>query len=166
VGKRLAPGKQLVMVEANPLLIESLQANVGLNLDPAQVHVEHGAVSYSGATVLLSIDESVLGSSVSSGSSRMGAGVREVPSLRLGDVLSRHRLGDYVLISDIEGMEHELIEEEPEALAQCRQIIIEVHDSYRNGVSCSGRDVVTKLVAMGFEVRSEQYPVFVMERAA
>lgn len=133
IARKLRPGQRMVCVEANPELLEVLGRNLKRNAPQVQVQLVHGAISYDGKPeVEFAIGESNLSSHLGAqgGSGR----TRRVPALTLGGVLAKAGLGDYALVSDIEGAEAGLFTEDSAALARCRLLIIELHQVRHAGV--------------------------------
>jgi FkbM family methyltransferase len=129
IARRLQPGRRLVCVEANPELLAILGRNLQRNAPQVQVQLVHGAISYDGQPeVEFAIGESNLSSHVGS-----NARARRVPAVTLGGVLAQAGLGEFALVSDIEGAEAGLFELDAPAMARCRLLIIELHDVHHAG---------------------------------
>jgi hypothetical protein len=71
--------------------------------------------------------------------------------------------GPFALVSDIEGAEAGMFIEEDTSLDECKQIIIEVHDTIYNDKKLGRKEVVEKIKSNGFEVTDEYGPVFCFE---
>ena len=124
-----------------PLLRDTLERN-----DCTGVTIVRRALDYTGAeTVVLGREPHIAARHVSSSeSSADGENVVKTPATTLNQVLDEHDIGDFVLISDIEGAELDVFEgEASEAGPRCRQAIVEVHPVERNGRSL-GRDEVAR----------------------
>ena len=129
IARRLQPGRKLVCVEANPELLAVLGRNLQRNAPQVQVQLVHGAISYDGRPeVEFAIGESNLSSHLGS-----NARTRRVPAVTLGSVLSQAGLGDFALVSDIEGAEAGVFTQDSAALARCRLLIIELHQVHHQG---------------------------------
>lgn len=111
--------RRLVIVEANPDLLDVLAKNAG-----TQATILHRAIAYGTPSVSFNISSSSLGGSVGGDSGRLVT----VPTTTLAEILATAGLGDYALVCDIEGAEHALFANEAEALRRCKRIIIELHD--------------------------------------
>lgn len=123
--------RRLVCVEANPRLIDTIASNLRLNAPLKQVEIVNRAIDYSGEPkVLLRIDDGNLGSAKNSDA---GGPVASVPTVTLHQLLTQHLIEEYALVCDIEGAEAEILQEDLEALARCRQLIIELHDTRYRG---------------------------------
>lgn len=127
IRRHIEAERKLVIVEADPRLAASLTRNLKLNNCERNSIVEHKAISYSGdATVSFALGET----SVSGRIAEHGAGLRtvEVDATSLSGLLETHQLTDYCLVSDIEGVEWQIVAHDFEALAKARVIVMETHD--------------------------------------
>ncbi|MBS1666794.1 MAG: FkbM family methyltransferase [Bacteroidetes bacterium] len=130
-------GKQKIYsVEANPKLLPNLLQTKSLN----QLHtleIINSAIDYSGnKTISFSIDANNLGSSKESpeGQTNSNALVT-VEAMPLHDLISKYDIGEYVLVSDIEGAEVEILVSETDArvFENCKQIVFELHQTSYKG---------------------------------
>jgi FkbM family methyltransferase len=164
IARRLQRGRRIVAVEANDTLLSIIRANVNINAPQVALEVVHGAIDYSGAAEV----ELVLGPYSFAGhvgSERPGVRSRRVQALTLRKVLMDHSLGDYVLVSDIEGAEVGFIAEEREALGRCRQLLCELHEARRGDRVYSAADLSHLLRSShGFRLRDHFGNVCVFER--
>ncbi|MGY2701588.1 FkbM family methyltransferase [Nocardioides sp. HB32] len=146
----LAPGARLVAVEANPDLLPCLRANLNQHAPLLDRVIEHGAVDYfhaPGADVLFG-----------RGLDHAGAARADTaedgftaPAVRLSDVLSKHEIGEYTLLCDIEGAEVDILLSDRDALAACTEMVIELHDTTRpNGSSYLRTDLAGLIRELGF----------------
>ena len=85
--------------------------------------------------------------------------------MRLSDVLARERISDYQLAMDIEGAEACIFFEDSAALANCRRVIIELHETRHNGRDVTVDTLFAALTSMGFVQRDGYGEVLVMDRA-
>ena len=119
------PDRQLVCVEANPHLIRTINDNIRLNWPQRKVKVLNRAVDYSGRThIEFLVDEGNLGSHIIEGSSDSTVAIL---TTTLSALLEEHNMKKFALVTDIEGAEVGLLLEDSAALANCCQIIIELH---------------------------------------
>lgn len=164
IAKKLGQARKIVSVEADPRLVPLIQRNVSLNAPGANVAVVHGAIDYSPdnpATVHLRFGDSNLSGGVAHGGSLSGT---DVPTIRLSDLLTRHRVDRFALVSDIEGAEVGLIEGDPEALTKCSLLIIELHDTRQKGRDITINDQVAAITARGFHFIESKKAVYVFRR--
>jgi hypothetical protein len=94
----------------------------------------------------------------------MGSGTIEVPTTTLSSILNRHKLSEFSLISDIEGMEIPLFYEDEEALANCRQVLIEIDGVEYKGRSLSVDDIQRRINTLGFETVERYHNVIAFRR--
>jgi FkbM family methyltransferase len=131
IGRRLGPERRLVCVEANASLIDVLRRNLAANVAHLQPLVVYGAISHDGRReVEFEIGKSNLSSHLGAADGRS----QRVPAHTLGEVVARADLGDFALVSDIEGAEAALFEHEAETLQRCRLLIIELHSVRHVGI--------------------------------
>ncbi len=174
--RKLAPQRRLVAVEANPRLLPLLRRNLARNASGRAFEIEHAAVHHPAGdgpagSVELLLASSSLCSRVEPG---RAPGVRApdpageralVPAARLHDLVARHRLARYTLVSDIEGAEAGLLLREDAALRACDQLIIELHQTEHEGAAYSPDDLAALLTGRhGFRLRDRYGNVAVFER--
>lgn len=156
--RHLNAGGRLFSVEANPHLLAALRANLERHAFGRKISVVHAAVDYSGnSEVHMNIASDSLGSSVVRTG---GATTVTVPTVTLSDLLDRHGVGDFTLLSDIEGAEAELVRHDGEALRRCHQAVLELHDTESATVDA----VHVELEALGFRTVHRHGPVVVLRR--
>jgi FkbM family methyltransferase len=160
IARRLAKGRRLLCVEPNPGLHGLVERNVGLNASGVALRMVHGAVAYGGSSVRFAVARKNIDSRIAVD----GDGVH-VPAVRLGALLQQEGLGDYALVSDIEGGEAALLAEDGGALARCRLVIAELHATEHGGRAVSVEDLVCSLVGLGFSIVDRHGPVVVARRA-
>jgi FkbM family methyltransferase len=141
--KRLDGAGRLICLEANPALLPVLKRNLERHRGSTEVVVVHGALAYADEAVAFVPSAVHL-------SSRIGAAESEgteVPTFTLADIVRDYQVGDFVLVSDIEGAERAMIAEDSGALRRCRQLIIELH-----GTQAQIAMMVEQLSGLGFRV--------------
>lgn len=163
IASLLQPGRTLTSVEANPELIGRIEVNVRRNSSIVPT-VLHKAIDHAGRQwAELVLGGSNLGSAVDKATD--GRMVR-VPTITLAELASTFGQRGYSLVSDIEGAEAGFIMGSPEVLKDCRQIIIELHDTTHRGERLEVPELVDALVSThGFRVRDQYGPVYAFERA-
>ncbi len=149
VGRKLQTGRRLIGVEANPQLLDIIRANVTRNAPHVQMEIVSGAVDY--PPDRRAVVELVLGFD------NLVAHVVEddvvpqgifVPVISLSEIIRRYDVGEYALVSDIEGSEAGLLEMDSAALTHCRQMIIELHHTVR-------RERIIRAEELAAELREE-----------
>lgn len=120
--------KKIISVEANPQLLNEIKNNLILNDLWENVVVVHGAIDYSGLSdVEFSFADVHTGGKLKHSSDGTSS-TANVPALTLEQILKENELSEFVLVTDIEGEEANLIEHDPMSLKKCKQIIAEFHD--------------------------------------
>lgn len=166
VGRRLRAGQPLICVEANPALLDILHANVKRNAPHVQLNIVSGAVAYpidhrSYVELVLGFDNLV---SHIVEEEPVPEGIF-VPTLALSNILHQHHIGEYTLVSDIEGSEAGLLEMDGAALQDCRQMIIELHHTLRRGrVVLMDELSVALREKYGFRLIARRGSVYVLEK--
>lgn len=132
VGRQLHAGQRLICVEANPQWMDIIRTNVTRNAPQVQLEVVSGAVEYppdqrSLVELALGFDN-LMAHIVEDGAAPQGV---FVPTISLSKIIECYDVGDYTLVSDIEGSEAGLLEMDGAALVHCRQMIIELHHTVR-----------------------------------
>jgi FkbM family methyltransferase len=164
IARRLRPGSRLLAVEANEALLPTIRSNVARNAPRASVEVVHGAIDYSGAAEV-ELLPGAYSFSGRVGGEASGARAQLVPTTTLTKLLRDRDFGDYVLVSDIEGAEAGIIAGEQDALARCRQLLCELHDTRLAGRSYSAAELSELLcLRHGFRLRDRYGNVCVFER--
>lgn len=166
IARKLEPDRQLICVEADPSLLDTIQVNVCCNAPHVRLTVIHGAVEYppdhrTHVKLALGFDNLV--------SRIVEDGVNSdwilVPVITLSEILRAHGLKDYALVSDIEGSEVGLLQQEDAALVHCQQIIVELHKTSRAGQQITARELYDMLQDRhGLKMRDYSGQVFVFER--
>jgi FkbM family methyltransferase len=140
IASRLEPGRLLFCVEANSLLLNLLRANLSEYARHIDWRCLHAAISYAASDeVTLQVGATSLESRVTVSSTAEGI---SVPARRLGAVVSTlPKDRPWTLVSDIEGVEVEVLLNESE-LPGCEQIIAEFHTVERRGVLYTPTDLI------------------------
>jgi FkbM family methyltransferase len=163
VASVMAPGGQLICVEANPNLVAGLRERTRWRLANVRVDVVHAAVAdYCGDAALFIADQTV-GSRLHPDSQPNESTVC-VPALTLREILRQQELTDFDLVSDIEGAEVAFLLQDPSVLLTCRRAIIELHDTVYCGRPISVFDLVDAAVAAGLQVVGRHGPVVALTR--
>jgi FkbM family methyltransferase len=167
VGRKLHAGRRVICVEANPQLLDIIRVNVTRNAPHVQVVVVSGAVDY--PPDRRAIVELVLGFD------NLVAHIVEdevvpqgifVPTISLSEIIREHGVGEYALVSDIEGSEAGLLEMDSEALIHCRQMIIELHHTVRHERIVRTEELAAELRAKhGFQQIDRRGCVYVFEKS-
>lgn len=134
-------------VEANPLLNLNLELTKEKN-NFSTLTIISAAISYSKSEFInICIDDNNLGS-------KLAVDGVKVPSLTLHALLSSYHINEYVLVADIEGAELELflLESNVDTIQNCKQIIIELHDSSYDGTKYTKNDIAA-IICNNFKMK-------------
>lgn len=164
--RRILPKtRRLICVEAHPELIGVIQLNLRNNFLADNVLVINKAVYYDGAVdpkVWLSTGPNTLSGKVQTVTERSGLLVEKI---KLSEIVEKNAIGEYTLVSDIEGAEAGIILQSQSELANCRQMIIEFHTTDFKGQRIRDDELRDLLLSRhGFSLRDQHGPICVLER--
>jgi FkbM family methyltransferase len=163
-------GAELVCVEANPNLLDTLRATTAAAAERtgAKVRTIYGAVPPDPAvrsqSVPLMLEGSHLGShAVQAQESALDAQLR-VPAVDLSDVVRGWH--DYALVCDIEGAEAALILSGHPVLTGASRLVMELHETAYRKATVTVTELKNTLLDMGFAPIAENGRVIVMNGPA
>jgi FkbM family methyltransferase len=136
-----------VVVECNPLVLPTLELNRDLN--KCKFAIEPFALAYGSHTISFTIDMNhfMLGSLTRADGKQV-----TVETITLKRILDKYSFETINLISDSEGGEVEMIEQEPDLLRHhVRCLILETHEHLRGRESIER--ALSTLNALGFEIK-------------
>jgi FkbM family methyltransferase len=146
IAQKLSASACLICVEANPGISQKIRRNLDLNSVRNVVNIVHSAVSYSGEpTINFFIGDTNLVSALTQSSSATTK--KQVPTTTLAQLVNMYDIGEYVLVSDIEGAELDMFLNEKHVLKQCRQMIIELHDTVKSVGMVTVEQMIEMLVS-------------------
>ena len=146
-----------VVVEANPLAIPHLEGNRKLN--QCQFEIVNRAIAYGVDSVTFRPNSSMCGNSITEDGELPPVTVQ---TARLGDLVRDHGFKRFTLICDIEGVEYDLVCQEPEVLKSADTIIMETHDRFIGAEK--SRLMMDKLAGLGFRLVEETEFVVVLRQ--
>ena len=154
---KLGDHGKLILVEANPLSIPCLEANIRKAANGHQVEilpVAVGAPAVEGETQTF-MQKMSLGSGLGETVKKLTRETRpiEVPVRSLSSIVNEHAKDGYSLICDAEGAEILILEKDPGSLKTCRQIAIELHRPEQTGLSVTPEYMASQLESLGFRNR-------------
>jgi len=164
---RLETNGRIICVEPNPYAIETLQKNIAEAVKRRGKNraVETSIVNAAICSPTVSEQNETLGfyarPNLSSGLvgqvvERQSDTTTEVPAISLSGILERFNIkSGYSLVMDAEGAEIPMLFEDGDALDRCTQIAIELHSPKLTGSHITPRDMVDRLVQLGFQQRAE-----------
>ena len=126
IGSRLRDGVPCRIVEANSAILDVCQRNANSARPSGESEVIHAAIAYGRERVSFAASENVHISKVG----EAGEGHITVATTTLEEQVRAVRgLEGYTLVMDVEGMEYDVFEQEPEILSRCELAIVEFHPS-------------------------------------
>jgi FkbM family methyltransferase len=160
--KKLASSKRLIAVEANPYLINTIHQNINHHSAQKKYDVLNIAVGNGNSD---KIDFSVNDDNVYSKISQIKSDKTvEIKAKSLSKIISDCNITDYTLVCDIEGAELSFIIDDTIAFKNCKQIIIELHETEYCGNKYSIEDVRSLIEKLGFMLRANYGAVFVFDK--
>ncbi|MES2732322.1 MAG: FkbM family methyltransferase [Bacteroidota bacterium] len=130
IATKLKAGKLFVSVEANPYLVDIIEANVGRHISKgASLKVLNYAVSYGREQVHLNITNNNTETRVIKEETIEKIGI-VVNTKTVGAIVREFNMNEYALVCDIEGSEIEVLLHEDSSLEKCKQLFIELHDTF------------------------------------
>jgi FkbM family methyltransferase len=118
---RIEPQMRLVAVEALQKLVDLAKSNIGIKFSSRNWQVEQGAIAYGCDKVAFASGAEHIAGRIS------GEGTQEIKATSLARILDDFGIGEYSLVMDIEGAEHEVLRNDLESLERCRCVIVELH---------------------------------------
>lgn len=159
-------GRQLITVEANPFLADTLKSNVNRFLNPEnKFTLLTKAIAYRSSEVALRISDNSTETKAELVSHEKSNEVI-VPAVKLSDIIAAFNLKDFTLVCDIEGAEIELLENEDDALKKCRELFIELHETSNGDKGFSVEDLKKLIVERHhFDLVDQHGPVLYFTRS-
>ena len=130
--KKIAFKKRLITVEANPQIVGILKKNIELNFPDANYEIINSVLDYSGDENefgFFRIADNNLGSRVTTSNFAKDKSVVQIKKSTLNSIICEFDVKEFTLVSDIEGAEAEVFKMDYGSFENCRQIIIELHDT-------------------------------------
>jgi FkbM family methyltransferase len=159
----------LVVVEADPQLVDIARKNVALNYPKANCELVNVAIEYENPKSFVSFQRNikVTEGNVKNKKTKIKGDRNKhdkmirVRSERLESI--SQRFDEYALVSDIEGDEAGILFEKTNALACCKQIIIELHSTTYKGEPISIEKMVKK-IENEFDLKERYGNVFFLRK--
>ncbi|NJL74782.1 MAG: FkbM family methyltransferase [Saprospiraceae bacterium] len=152
----------LYAVEANPELIHVLKANLSFNRKNNNFKIYNNAIGYSDNQNLYfqKGDSNVAGKIVFEANQY----TTSVPSITLSKIIQENKIDNFILISDIEGMELHLLLQESSALIKCKQLLIELHEASHNSIIYPVEQLQQMIEALNFKLVERDGNVFLFQK--
>lgn len=158
--KRLNQPRNHIVFEANAGMIDVLEANKEKN--DCQFVTLNKAIAYGVEWIEFSNEEHFTASRLSNDNKSVD--VSRVTAVTLADIVDEFNIGEFSLISDIEGAEQYIIDNELELLSdKCKSIIIEMHPLFIGEDRVA--ELLQKLGSKGFSIVDQMQDNYVLEKA-
>jgi FkbM family methyltransferase len=161
IAARLAAGRRLVSVEADPELSSLAVENCRSNSFQDKVTVISAALSYEGSEVPFQRHREPIGGSVRPVA--VATNMISVPAVTLAQLTARFGLRRYTLVMDIEGTEWQILQH-PGELEGCRRIIAELHDVEEGGRTVTVGEMIGRFEKLGFGLLHRDGRCVVLDR--
>jgi FkbM family methyltransferase len=160
IGKKT--GALKIYVEANPELIGMIGKNLLLN-NISNYRIYNYAIGSEGVdqVYFLPGKTNLLGKIVSNNE----PGSKSIGVKQLSTIKRENVIGEFILVCDIEGAEIFILQQDRKALEECRQIIIEAHDTTYESTSYKCQDIKQMIRSEGFYLVDQYGPNLVFEKA-
>lgn len=159
VSRKMSSNKKFICVEANPEMIPFIQENLK---DENGVFILNKAIAYGKKEILFSIEDNHTSSRIQGDTTNNSSGMKLISTISLREIIDEYKLNEFVLVSDIEGAEFELIKNEGEILKNCKQIFIELHNDYNGAFNV---EILKELISnLGFNPIKIDGNVFLFEK--
>ena len=162
IARKLAPGRRVVALEADPTIGTVAIKNYKLNGLDDRITLVSSAAGYPRGRAQFLRSSNTEGGKIADATNAQQT--YEVEIMTLSDVLDKHGIDECVLVADIEGAEAGLILDDAASLRRCRRIFIELHETTYKGREYSKDDLIALIEASGFRVIDRYRASAVFER--
>ena len=152
---RLGKKQTFVAVEADSSLALTTRLNIIKSRPSCNLVLVNAAIAYGAEKVNFAKNCGTLSGRITHGEDNG----RHVVATSLGKILRENSISKFSLVMDIEGMEYELIREEPQSLSGCELIIAELH-----GPQSDKEHFCNTLSGLGYRRCEDLHNVFVFSR--
>ena len=161
--RKINTSKRLISVEANPYLIGTIRNNLNNYAKQKIFHVLNVAVGNRNLDKInFYVNEDNVYSQISDQKTKSTV---EVKVKSLSEIIFLFSINEYTLVSDIEGAELSFLIDDSIALKNCKQILIELHDTEYGGNKYLISDIRNYIEdKLGFVFRANYGAVFVFEK--
>jgi FkbM family methyltransferase len=108
------------------------ELNIGFRHPTSRWRILCCAVAYTADEVYFNAGQEHVAGRIATTPHGDGGPISKVQARTLSSILRQHSVGEYSLVIDVEGAEHELIAHDKEALSKCRCIIAELHGNSKD----------------------------------
>ena len=165
--KKLNKTAKFLTLEADPELAVLLETNLILNNPNRNYTVINKAISYNSSShtqVEYTIGQHSTSGKLVHKETRKNQQTCLVETITLAELIAENQIGEYVLVSDIEGAESGIFLHDSSSLSQCQQIIIELHDTHLSSQTITITDMVDWIGKLNFKLIDKHGHVFVFQK--
>lgn len=155
------PGGRLLCVEANPRLVPGIRSRVGDHASHLRLEIENAAIADRMGEVRFQLTRDTLTSRLATDQCD---GSISVPATTLGALLARREIGEFDLVSDIEGAEATFLLGDRSALDRCRRVVIELHATTYEQRRVTPEELLEGARELGFQVVDRRGVVVALSR--
>lgn len=163
IRKKLSDAERLVIVEANPYLIESIKSNLTINAPDKNYQICPKAISSFDGFISFQVK-----SENTSGRIQLAQKTKnclDIPTISLSKLLLEYKYDNsFVLVSDIEGAEAEIIYKDIDSLKRCQLILIELHETEIDNKHVSVQNMIDIIQENGFILKDRYGNVCLLEK--
>lgn len=135
ISRKIIQSNFLICVEANPLLLKTLEENINRHKDQScKLVIEHCALSVVEKPIEFYLSVNTTASNISYSENTESIFVK---GKSLSTILNERNLNEYFLVSDIEGAEAQVFWGDSLSLKNCCGIIVELHETIFNNKQIS-----------------------------
>lgn len=158
----IGPKAKHIIVEANDALVDVCWTNATQMAADGMTEIVVAAIDYSGqATVTFNT-----GSGAHVGSVSATGGGMTVPTTTLSQVVSKIGDGPFALVSDIEGMEAEMLANEADVLSRVSVFILETHPHAYSAGPSTVDQIVEVCESLGLVLKDQKDDVLCFVRSS
>ena len=152
----LADPSKHVVLECNPVLLPTLERNRELN--DCAFKIEPAALAYNGETASFNVASHFMLGQLDGHEGKQIV----VPATTLERIIDKYQFDIFNIVSDIQGGEIEMVENEGDLLMRrVKWLIMEIHEEERGAAATSS--MLIRLKDLGFEIRQRHGQVLAME---
>lgn len=155
IGKKIR-NKRLFIVEANPDLIPVIKTQLEIN-QINNFEIIHAGIGNDNDDELFFLEgeDNTVGKVINKPLPSASA----INIQSLSSLLKSKNIKKFILVSDIEGAENNFIFQEPQALVNCKELVIELHESHFNNIRITIKQQISQLKMLGFTIVRQHGPV-------
>ena len=161
IRRSIAPDAELIVVEANPDIVDVCEANARRPSPESPTEVICGAIAYGVDEVSFQRRRNLHVSQIATD----GEGNFVCPAYTLEKIVGRLQGdGPYALVCDIEGGEYQMMSADTSVLSRCRTAIVETHAKQFDDPQAKAEELLVSAAAAGLNQVDQIGDVIVLHR--